>query len=108
MLRKDLGLKSEWKLSMPRQVATPIKLDIFWPKVPKTVQEEGEREEKEKKAGKLQMMIMDGGVDAADGDGRAGQGRAGTGRGECKVRLRLWVLLVVVLLGCLSGCWGWC
>lgn len=95
---------------MPRQVATPIKLDIFWPKVPKTVQEKGEGEkvergEKEKKAGKLQMMIMDGGVDAADGDGRAGQGRAG---GECKVRLRLWVLLVVVLLGCLSGCWGWC
>lgn len=44
-----MGLKSEWKLSMPRQVATPIKLDIFWPKVPKTVQEKGEKREKRKK-----------------------------------------------------------
>lgn len=49
LLRKDLGLKSEFKLSMQRQVATPIKLDIFWPKVPKTVQEKGEREEREEK-----------------------------------------------------------
>lgn len=32
------------------------------------------------------MMIMDGGVDAADGDGREGQGRTGTGGVQSKAK----------------------
>lgn len=82
-------------------MATPIKLDILGKSAKNSERKKVPKERIERKAAKLQMMIMDSGVEP---DGKAGGcRREGEGAVQSKDKAD-----GVVWCGEVWWCWGWC